>query len=134
MGYVYYSGTWVHGDHDPIRDHFNELSPVGGDGVGYKGVNLVSWRPAVEQEVVAAGDVLDAVVVRPSMLFGGQGSLFPLLLAGLFKGAKLGAASVEIVGKKPGDLALVHKDDMAEFNLKLVEKVSLSSWRAGILD
>lgn len=112
----------MHGDHDPIVDSTNDFSPAGLDGKGFKKVNLVSWRPALEDAVLATRDVLDAVVVRPGTVFGGQGSLFSILLGGLFKSAQAGEGSVEIVGKK-ADLALVHKDDVAEFGLKLVEKV-----------
>lgn len=112
----------MHGDHDLIVDSTNDFSPAGLDGKGFRKVNLVSWRPALEDAVLATRDVLDAVVVRPGMVFGGQGSLFSILLGGLFKSAQAGEGSVEIVGKK-ADLPLVHKDDVAEFGLKLVEKV-----------
>lgn len=70
-----------------------------------------------------AGDKLDVVVLRPGLLFGGDGSIFRMLLKPLFEAAKKKSQEVEILGHADQDFSLVHRDDLAEAGVKVVEKV-----------
>lgn len=77
----------------------------------------------MEEAVLKAGDKLDVVVVRPGVLFGGDGSIFRMLLKPLFEAAEKKSQQVEILGHADQDIPLVHRDDLAEAGVKVVEKV-----------
>ncbi|PWW73769.1 NAD(P)-binding protein [Tuber magnatum] len=116
LGFILFSGTWVHGDQPDARDIVNELTTP-------TPLDMVAWRPATENQVLGSSDVLDAVVIRPTMLYGGSGSIFSMLLAPIAAGVKEGASEAKVLGRK-FELAVIHKDDVADFTLRVVEKIS----------
>lgn len=111
LAYIYASGTWVHGDN---RSKLcSDLSPL------FNPPSIIAWRPAVEEEVVM-NQVVRGIVIRPSLVYGRQGSL----LASLF--AQATSAKVEWFGTPGGSYSLVHVDDLADCFLRAVEKVASS--------
>lgn len=118
LGFVLFSGSWVHGDQPDARDIVNELTAP-------TPFEMVAWRPAVENELLSFSDVLDAVVIRPTMVYGGSGSLLSMVLAPIAAAVKGGASEVKVLGRKV-EFPVIHKDDVADFTLKVVEKVGNS--------
>lgn len=110
LTYIYTSGAWVFGD---SRTEFvTDTTPI------TNSVPLVAWRPEQEQRT-AKSQVLNGIVVRPSLLYGKSASI----LAGFFKGASEG--KVVWFGTPGGRLATIHADDLAELYLVLAEKSQL---------
>ncbi|RPA95871.1 NAD(P)-binding protein [Choiromyces venosus 120613-1] len=80
-----------------------------------------------ENELLNSGDILDAVVIRPTMVYGGSGSLFSMLIAPIAAAVKDGASEVKVLGRKI-ELPLIHKDDLADFTLKVISYVAALSY------
>lgn len=87
-----------------------------------KPVELTSWRPDLEHQILEARNVLDIAIVRPALLYGGDGSLLKMWLEPVRQAAAAkGVAS--IVGDPSSPVTLVHKDDLADLYVRLVEQV-----------
>lgn len=67
LGFVYTSGTMIHGS--PSK-RVSDLSPVGNSLASDKPATMVSWRPAHEQAILASRDAINAVILRPGVLYG----------------------------------------------------------------
>jgi nucleoside-diphosphate-sugar epimerase len=113
--FIYTSGIWVVGDTgDEVADEKRPPKPVG----------AVAWRPAHEQlSLEMAKDGIRAVVVRPGIVYGGNGGGIPAMLFGT--AAKHGAA--QIVGEGNNHWPLVHRGDLAELYVRLVERAPAGS-------
>ncbi|KAJ6585734.1 NAD(P)-binding protein [Mycena capillaripes] len=111
LSYIYTSGTWVHGDNrtEVVTDTTPLVHPV---------VEIVAWRPAVEQ-LVARSDAVNGIVVRPALLYGRSASI----LSTLFKTAAEGR--VVCPGTPGGRYAVIHADDLADLFVRVAEKGSL---------
>ncbi|MBI5419047.1 MAG: NAD-dependent epimerase/dehydratase family protein [Deltaproteobacteria bacterium] len=96
---IYTSGVWVHG-HTGARmvDETAPLDPP----------KLVSWRPAVEQEVLTAPGI-KGLVLRPGCVYGRQGGM-----TGMWFGGACKEKSLRVVGDGNNHWAMVHVDDLAE--------------------
>ncbi|KAG8877390.1 hypothetical protein FRB98_006733 [Tulasnella sp. 332] len=119
LGFIYTSGMWVHGS---STNHISEATPLEGL---TPPATAVAWRPAVEHQVLAAHDVLDVVIVRPSILYGGNGTICSLWLDPIYKAAKENASNVSIVGTPTTSITFVHKDDLADLFVKVVERLTV---------
>jgi len=110
LSYIYTSGTWVHGDSrtEIVTDTTPIVSPV----------ELIAWRPAVEQ-TIARSAAVNGIVIRPAMLYGRSASIF----APLFQGASEGR--VVWAGTPGGRLAVIHSDDLSDLYVRVAEKGSL---------
>jgi nucleoside-diphosphate-sugar epimerase len=101
LSYIYCSGTWVHGDHK--TEIVSDRTPI------TRPNKLTEWRLEIEHKAVKSiSSSFTANVIRPSLLYGGSGSLTAML----FSGAKAG----EIVwfGDEDSRMALIHKEDLGE--------------------
>lgn len=107
LSYIYTSGTWVHGN--SRTDIVSDTTPITNP------VDLVSWRPAVEQLVVH-DPVLNGIVIRPALLIGRSGSI----LASFFRAASEG--KIIYPGTPGGRFATIHADDLADVYLRAAEK------------
>ncbi len=114
LAYIYTSGTWAHGENR--TDVVCDTTPVA------RPAELVAWRPAQEQRVVANPHV-NGIVIRPALLYGRAGSL----LAPLFRRAHEGRVTWH--GEPGGRLALVHCDDLAEAYVLAAERAALAGGR-----
>ncbi|KAJ7445113.1 hypothetical protein FB451DRAFT_1104474 [Mycena latifolia] len=110
LSYIYTSGTWSHGDNR--TDIVTDTTPVA------RPVELVTWRPAMEQLVVRSTAV-NGIVIRPALLYGRSGSI----LAPLFKIASEGR--VVWPGTPGGRWAVIHADDLADMYVRLAEKAQI---------
>jgi nucleoside-diphosphate-sugar epimerase len=121
LGFVYTSGTWVHGSSlSPITD----LDPVGTALSPTQPPSLVSWRPAMEQSVLRAKDVLDVVIVRPGLIYGRSSAIWKSFFDPVVEAAKARHPSVEIP-LEAGLPNLVHVDDTADGLHRAVDKLPL---------
>jgi nucleoside-diphosphate-sugar epimerase len=121
LGFVYTSGTWVHGSSlSPITD----LDPVGKTLSPTQPPSLVAWRPAMEQSVLRAKDILDVVVVRPGLIYGRSSAIWKSFFDPVVEATKAGLPSVQ-VPLEAGRPGLVHVDDTAEGLHCAVDKLPL---------
>ena len=109
INYIHTSGTWVHGDN---------REDIVTDSTALKPIELVAWRPALE-ELVCKNQILNGIVIRPALLYGRDGSL----LAELFKSAAEGL--VKWAGTPGGRFALIHVDDLANIYVRAAEKAPI---------
>jgi len=124
LGFVYTSGVWVHGSsHREVSD----LQPVGVEHSPTQPPQLVAWRPALEQAVLGASDVLDTVVVRPGLVYGGAGAIWTALFTPLLRAAKSGAEVVGVAADEDSMPGLIHVEDVATGLHAAVEKLPLIS-------
>ncbi|KAJ7722435.1 hypothetical protein DFH07DRAFT_856944 [Mycena maculata] len=110
LSYIYTSGTWVHGDSRTVV--VTDTTPITST------VELVAWRPAVEQLVVR-NTVVNGIVIRPALLYGRSASI----LAKLFQSAAEGRVSWP--GTPGGRYATIHSDDLSDLYVRVAEKASL---------
>lgn len=122
LGFVYCSGTWVHGSSlKPV----NDLTPVGVLGSPTPPPKLVAWRIEMEQAVLQADDVLDVMVVRPGLIYGRSSAIWTSLFEPIYAAAQGGKESVDVAAEIDSGPALVHVDDVAEGFRCAVEKLPL---------
>src|SRR2546430_10140770 len=113
--FIYTSGIWVLGNTE--GDAADEKHPL-------KPAQAVAWRPAHEQAALdLAKDGIRAVVVRPGIVYGGPGGGIPAMLFG--SASKHGAT--QIVGEGNNHWPMVHRDDLAELYVRLVERAPAGS-------
>jgi nucleoside-diphosphate-sugar epimerase len=113
--FIYTSGIWVLGNTE--GDAADEKHPL-------KPVQAVAWRPAHEQAALdLAKEGIRAVVVRPGIVYGGAGGGIPAMFFGT--ASKQGAA--QMIGEGTNHWPLVHRDDLAELYVRLVERAPAGS-------
>ncbi|KAF3393743.1 hypothetical protein F1880_004924 [Penicillium rolfsii] len=121
LGYIYCSGTWVHGS---SNQRVNDLDIVG-DGANTPPEELVAWRVGVEQAVLQAADVLDVMILRPALIYGRESTIWAPYLLSMREAAQKGSTTVEIpllAHSRPG---LIHVDDTAKAFVRAIEKVHI---------
>jgi len=108
--YIYTSGTWVHGG-PAQRDGGipDERAPLG------ESAQIVAWRPSVEQQILTSQDV-NAIVIRPALLYGKTMSLFEPLFEAALKGGTL-----EWMGASGSRYSTIHGDDLADLYVRVGE-------------
>jgi nucleoside-diphosphate-sugar epimerase len=124
LGFIYCSGTWVHGS---SNETVNDLIPVGSDTSPQKSAELAAWRPALENAIIAAKDVLDVMVVRPALVYGRSSAIWSSFLEPLRKAAQEGLVSTSVsldADSRPG---LIHVDDAASGLHTAIDKLPLIS-------
>ena len=129
LGFVYTSGTWVHGTHR--QDRFTDLDPVGTEDAKAAPPRLVAWRPQMERDVLSARDVLDTLVVRPALVYGRDHPIWTSFFGPVVEAATTTSGTDDVVVEIPLEPtsrpALVHVDDVAEGLRCAVEKLPLLS-------
>ncbi|RMZ74560.1 hypothetical protein GMOD_00003612 [Pyrenophora seminiperda CCB06] len=119
LGFIYTSGVWVHGS--PSR-RVSDMTPPGTSISPGQAATAVAWRPAYEQAILAARDVLDVAIIRPATIYGRGSWVFstwwgPLLAAAQSgSSARRGAKSrepIQIPADKGARTGVVHVDDLA---------------------
>ncbi|KAG9497413.1 hypothetical protein J7337_010274 [Fusarium musae] len=122
LGFIYCSGTWVHGSSDKL---VNDLDIVGPDSATPP-APLIAWRVAHENAVLAASEVLDVAVLRPALIYGGESTIWTAFILPLFLASRGGSSdTIQIplsVDSRPG---LVHVSDVATGFQKAIEKLSI---------
>ena len=109
LGYIYTSGTWVHGSSNaPV----NDLTPVATLDAPTPPARITAWRPKFEQEVLATSDVLDSMVIRPALVYGRSSVLWTSLFEPIRTAAAAEAASVSVAAILDSRPGIVHVDDV----------------------
>ncbi|KAH7254277.1 uncharacterized protein BKA55DRAFT_689777 [Fusarium redolens] len=122
LGFIYCSGTWVHGSSDKL---VNDLDIVGPN-AATPPAPLVAWRVAHENAVLAASDVLDVAVLRPALIYGGESTIWTPFALPLLQASRNGSSdTVQIPLSTDSRPGLVHVSDVATGFQKAVEKLSL---------
>lgn len=129
LGFVYISGVWVHGDtgDTPASD---TIPPSSGLAKGTP-AKAVGWRPAHEQAILAARDVLDVAVVRPAQIYGRTGWLWSTYWGAMLGAAKSGSTEPFQV---PADFnsrpAIAHLDDIVSGTHLTIDRIHglLGDW------
>jgi len=119
IGFIYTSGAWVYGN-SPVP--ISEATILGVHG---QPAAIAGWRPDFENQVLASRDVLDAVVIRPSQLYGGNGTILTQWLDPIYKAAKAGENTATVFGTPDTKIVLTHKDDLATLYVKVVDKLTV---------
>jgi nucleoside-diphosphate-sugar epimerase len=102
---IYTSGIWVLGPAPEPVDESKAVNPI----------ELVSWRPAHELQVLSAAPAgIRPVVVRPGIVYGGSRGI----VGDLLKDAA--NSLVRIVGSGDNHWPLVYDRDLAELYVRLV--------------
>ena len=105
LGFVYTSGLWVHG---PSFDPVSDLDPVGVAGAKSQPPRMVAWRPQLEQQILAARDVLDVVILRPAQTYGRESTFWSPFFGAIAEAAKTNAKTVTIPMDSNSMPALAH--------------------------
>lgn len=113
----------------------NDLSPVAvanDAGCPTQPPELVAWRPALERAFLDAREVLESVVVRPALLYGGSSSLWSLWLSPIAKAGSEGSSSgVHILADAAAQPGLIHVDDVVSAIHLTVAKLGCVSTASG---
>ncbi|THU95238.1 NAD(P)-binding protein [Dendrothele bispora CBS 962.96] len=122
LSWIYTSGTWVHGTNG--GELISDTTPFNSS--GSDSVELAKWRPECEQEVIKS-EVLNGIVVRPSLLYGRSGSIISLMFDRLRKTGKVTwpGKPKSGGGLQGGRLSLIHQDDLGDFYVRAAEKAPL---------
>ncbi len=108
--FVYTSGVWVLGD---TGGKFADESAS-----TKHPAEIVAWRPAVEELIdngMARG--ITAWTIRPGIVYGGSGGITAMLFTSAQK-----EGAVRLVGEGRNHWAMVHRDDLADLYVRVVEQ------------
>jgi nucleoside-diphosphate-sugar epimerase len=123
LGFIYTSGTWVHGSSLGI---ITDLDVAGSSLSPTQAPSLVEWRPAHEQTVLTAKNILDVMVVRPALVYGRNHAIWASFFSPVVQAATTKQQSVNIPLAK-GRPAVIHVDDVATGLHCAIEKLELIS-------
>ena len=105
--FVYTSGIWVYGSRgDAQIDETSPLNPL----------ELVAWRPAHEELVLAQGNRVRAIVIRPGMVYGDGGGI----PGGMVEEARKG--TLRVIGDGQNRWPTVRHDALAELYGDVVDQ------------
>jgi nucleoside-diphosphate-sugar epimerase len=111
LGYVYCSGSWVHGS---PASRVSDLSPVGSAQSKDKPATAVAWRPAHEQAILASRDVLDVAILRPCAMYGRTSWVWGTWWGGLLAAKKSGSQeTIQVPADITARTGTLHVDDAA---------------------
>jgi nucleoside-diphosphate-sugar epimerase len=125
LGFIYCSGSWVHGS--DARHKFNDLDLVAVPHAASQPPKLVAWRTALERAILDSRDVLDTMVIRPSLLYGKSTDIWSIFLSPLVEGARKKTASVSLPIDPASRPGLIHLDDVVSGIHAAAEKLPLIS-------
>ncbi|THU97489.1 NAD(P)-binding protein [Dendrothele bispora CBS 962.96] len=112
LSYIYTSATGVHGTSDN-GEIITDTTPC------LKPTETAGWLRAHEENILTH-EVLNGIVIRPSLLYGRSGSLFSVVFEEVKKTGK-----VRWPGKPGGRLSVIHQDDLADLYLRAAEKAQM---------
>ena len=128
LGFVYTSGTWVHGS---PSGRVSDLSPVGNSLA--KGVPAapVGWRPAHEQAILAVRDTLDVAILRPATIYGRGSWVWGTWWGGVLAAKKSGSSdAIQVPADREARTGTIHVDDVAGGFHAAIDRIDgrLGSW------
>ncbi|KAL6900545.1 NAD(P)-binding protein [Trichoderma evansii] len=122
LGFIYCSGTWVHGSGNaPVSD----LDIVGPTAVTPPRA-LVAWRVGLENSILSSSDVLDVAVLRPALIYGHENTIWTQFILPLLQAAQNGSSEpINVPLEADSRPSLIHVDDVATAFQKAIENLSL---------
>jgi nucleoside-diphosphate-sugar epimerase len=122
LGFIYCSGTWVHGSSEtPV----NDLELVGPSAITPP-AELVAWRVGLEKAVLAASNALDVAILRAALIYGREGTIWTTFILPLLEAARAGSTGTLQIPLDPkARPGLIHVDDAASAFKDAIEKLSL---------
>lgn len=125
LGFIYCSGTWVHGS--SRNEAMNDLDLVGA-AAKMPPAELVAWRVDLENAVLKAEESLNVMIIRPALIYGREGSIWSSFFTPVLEAAKRGhEGPIEVPLDEDSKPGLIHVDDVAAAFAKGVEKLELIS-------
>ncbi|KAF9538033.1 hypothetical protein EC957_007290 [Mortierella hygrophila] len=119
IGYIYGSGMWLHGSGDNVS---SDLVPVGAKTSLHQPPALVAWRPELEREVLGSYEHLYAAIIRPSLVYGGDGKIWDLYFEPIYKAIQ-NNTPITLPADPEAGISLVHVDDTASAFVAAVERL-----------
>lgn len=127
LGLVYCSGVWVHGSSGDVR--VDDTMVPGTKSAADKPATAVSWRPAHEQAVVAAQDVLDVAVLRPGAIYGRGSWAWSTWWEPLLAATAGTDTAIQVPADKTSRTGVTHVDDVAGGFVAAIGQLGrLGSW------
>ncbi|KAG0198962.1 hypothetical protein BGX28_007685 [Mortierella sp. GBA30] len=125
IGFIYCSGIWLHGSgFEPSSD----LDSVGVKASLHQPPALVAWRPEIEREVLASYDHLNALVLRPALVYGGTADIWDHYLGQIYQSIQKNTP-ISLAANPDAAPGLIHVDDVASGFVTAVEKIELIAGR-----
>ncbi|KAL7941310.1 hypothetical protein V8C42DRAFT_335363 [Trichoderma barbatum] len=122
LGFIYCSGTWVHGSSD---QPMNDLNIAGPTAVTPPRA-LVAWRVGLENSILASSDILDVAVLRPALIYGRENTIWTPFILPLLQAARSGSTEpVNVPLQADARPALIHVDDVATGFQNAIENLAL---------
>ena len=134
IGFVYISGTWVHG---APSTQVSDLHPIGSKELSKSHPPEVSeWRVGHEQSILATRDTLEVAIVRPAEVYGAKSWLYEDIWGPIVDAAMSGghggteAATVKVPIREGAYAGVVHVDDVASGVCAISDRIfgGLGSW------
>lgn len=128
LGFVYTSGSWVHGSPSA---RVSDLSPVGNSLAKGTPATAVGWRPAHEQAILKARDVLDVAILRPAAIYGRGSWVWGTWWGGLLAAKQKGSNEpIQVPADKTARTGTIHVDDLAAAYVAAIERIDgrLGNW------
>ncbi|KAG9065052.1 hypothetical protein KI688_002373 [Linnemannia hyalina] len=119
IGYIYGSGMWLHGSGDNVS---SDLVPVGTKTSLHQPPTLVAWRPELEREVLGSYEHLYAAIIRPSLVYGGDGKIWDVYFEPIYKAIQ-NNTPITLPADPEAGISLVHVDDTASAFVAAVERL-----------
>lgn len=122
LGFIYCSGTWVHGSN---TRNVNDLDVVG-PGAVTPSRSLVTWRVDLEKSILGSADILDVAILRSALIYGYEGTIWTPFFLPLVEASRSGNPdSIQVPLNSDAKPGLIHVDDVATGFQKVIEKLSL---------
>lgn len=122
LGFVHLSCAMVHGSSPGV---VNDLDPVGVPQAPAQPAEVMAWRPDFEQQILASSDVLDVIILRPTLVYGGAAPLWSDFLLPIFSALCNRSPAVEFPCGGDTIIGLVHVSDVAEAVRLAIDKLQL---------
>lgn len=128
LGFVYTSGSWVHGS--PVG-RVSDLSPVGNRLAKGTPSTAVGWRPGHEQAILAARDTLDVAILRPPAIYGRSSWVWGTWWGAVLAAKKSGSSdAIQVPADRKARIGTIHIDDVVSAFHAAIDRLDgrLGSW------
>lgn len=110
LGFVYTSGSWVHGS---PAGRVSDLSAVGNSLAKGSPATVVGWRPGHEQAILAARDTLDVAILRPAAIYGRASWVWSTWWGRVLAAKKHGSSdTIQVPADRTARTGTIHVDDV----------------------
>ncbi|KAL3461865.1 hypothetical protein BJX64DRAFT_150098 [Aspergillus heterothallicus] len=129
LGFVYCSGMWIHGS---PSERESDLVPAGTSLSKGNPATATAWRPAHEQAILAARDVLDVAILRPSTIYGRGSWVWSAWWGEILKAKEIrdNSKPIQIPANAQARSPTIHIDDVAAGFHAAIDRIDgrLGAW------